>query len=115
MKIMCPRCYHHSGFVTTHALGHMMYGSHDVRFQGCIYIYIYIYIYTYIYIYIYIYLPVNAIVKLPYPWSGGSQQEMFLGPPADNQTRNYDTECSNHHPSLSTLRSKGLTRSKIKW
>ena len=23
------------------------------------------------------------------------------------QTRNYDTECSNHHPSLSTLTSKG--------
>ena len=23
MKTMCPRCYHHSGFVATHALGHM--------------------------------------------------------------------------------------------
>ena len=24
-------------------------------------------------------------------------------------------ECSNHHPSLSTLRSKGLSRIKMKW
>ena len=35
MKTMCPPGYHHNGFVATHALGHMMYGSHDV------YIYIY--------------------------------------------------------------------------
>ena len=27
MKTMCPPGYHHNGFVTTHALGHMMYGS----------------------------------------------------------------------------------------
>ena len=26
MKIMCPPCYHHNGFVATHALGHLMYG-----------------------------------------------------------------------------------------
>ena len=26
MKTMCPPGYHHSGFVVTHALGHMMYG-----------------------------------------------------------------------------------------
>ena len=32
MKTMHPPGYHHNGFVTTHALGHMMYG----------YIYIYI-------------------------------------------------------------------------
>ena len=44
----------------------------------CIYIYIYIYI-----LYIYIY----------YKFS-------FLPPSVDMQTRNYDTECSNHHPSL---------------
>ena len=25
MKTMCPPDYHHSGFVATHALGHMMY------------------------------------------------------------------------------------------
>ena len=30
-------------------------------------------------------LPVNAIVRLPYPWSGDSHgQEMFLAPSADN-------------------------------
>ena len=40
MKTMCPPGYHHNGFVTTHALGHMMYG----------YIYIYIYIYVYIFL-----------------------------------------------------------------
>ena len=26
MKIMCSSGYHHSGFVATHAIGHMMYG-----------------------------------------------------------------------------------------
>ena len=26
-------------------------------------------------------------------------QETFLEPSVDKQTRNYDTECSNHHPS----------------
>ena len=98
-----------------------------------IYIYIYIYIDTYIHIYIYyiyiyihiyinihnnIYtnLPVNAIGRLPQPRRGDSQgQETFLVPSADKQTHNYDTECSNHHPSLSTRRSKGLRHSKMKW
>ena len=28
MKTMCPPSYHHNGFVTTHALGHMMYRCH---------------------------------------------------------------------------------------
>ena len=27
MKTMCPPGYHHNGFVETHALGHMIYGS----------------------------------------------------------------------------------------
>ena len=27
MKTMCPPGYHHNGFVATHALGHMKYGS----------------------------------------------------------------------------------------
>ena len=27
MKTMCPPGYHHNGFVATHALGHMVYGS----------------------------------------------------------------------------------------
>ena len=67
-------------------------------------------------IYIYINLPANAIVRLPYPRSGDSQgQETVLAPSADKQTCSYDRECSNHHPSLSTLRSKGLGRSKINW
>ena len=42
-------------------------------------------------------------------------RETLLAPSANKQTRNYDIECSNHHPSLSTLRSKGLSRSKMKW
>ena len=68
------------------------------------------------FIYIYITnLSANAIVRLPLPRSRDSQvQETFLAPSADKQTRNYDIGCSNYHPSLSTLRSKGLSRSKIK-
>ena len=74
------------------------------------------YLCIYIYIYIHTNLPVNAIVRLPHPRSGDSQgQETFLAPSADKQTHNYDTECSNHHPSLSTLRPKGLSRSMTKW
>ena len=73
-----------------------------------------IYIYIYIYIYIHTTLLVNAIVRLPHPRSGDSKgQETFLAPSTDKETRNYDTECSNHYPSLSTLRSKGLSRSNI--
>ena len=72
--------------------------------------------YIYIYIYIYTNLPVNVIVRLPHPRSKDSQdQERFLAPSAGKQTHNYDTERSNHHPSLSTLRSKGLSRSKMEW
>ena len=80
--------------------------------------YMYMYIY-YIYIYIYIYTTYiqadRQTDRLPHPWSGDSQgQETFLAPYADKQTRNYDIESSNHHLSLSTLRSKGLSRSKMK-
>ena len=40
------------------------------------------------------------LVRLPHPLSRDSQdQEMFLAPSADKQSHNYDTECSNHHPS----------------
>ena len=47
--------------------------------------------------YIYINLAVNAIVRLPHPHNGDSQgQEMFLAPSADKQTRDHDTERSNH-------------------
>ena len=65
---------------------------------------------------IYTNLPMDVIVRLPHPRSGDSQgQETFLSPSAGQQTRNYDTESSNHHPSLSKLRRNGLTRSKMKW
>ena len=76
-----------------------------------IYVYVEIYMNTatsrttweLIYIYTYTSLPVNAIVRLLHPQSGDSQgQETFLAPSADKQTRNCDTDCSNHHLSLST-------------
>ena len=55
MKTMCPPSYHYSGFVATHALGHMMYGLYIYA----VYIYVYIYIRfiykRFIYIYINIY------------------------------------------------------------
>ena len=64
----------------------------------------------------YTHLPANAIVRVPHPRSRDSQgqQETFLASSADKQTRNYETECSNHHPSLSTLGPKGLSCSKMK-
>ena len=65
---------------------------------------------------IYTNLPVNVTARLPHPRSRDNQgQETFLAPSTDKQTRNYDIECSNHHPSLSTLKPKGLSRSKMKW
>ena len=65
---------------------------------------------------IYTNLPVDVIVRLPHPRSGDSQgQKTFLAPSADKQARKYDIECSNHHPSPSTLRPKGLNCSKMKW
>ena len=71
---------------------------------------------VYKYIYIYINLPVNVIVRLLHPRSGDSQgQETFIALSADKQTRSYETECSNHHPSLSTRWPKGLSRSMMKW
>ena len=64
---------------------------------------------------IYIQLPVNVVVRRN-SWNWNSQgQETFLSSSTDKQTRNYDTECSNDWLSLSTLRSKGLSRSKMKW
>ena len=76
----------------------------------------YMQIYMYMYLHIYANVPVNVIVKLPHPRSGDTQgQETFLAPSADKQTRNYDTECSNHYLHLSILRSKGLSCSKMKW
>ena len=31
---MCPSGYHHSGFMTTHELGHMMYGYAMLVFKN---------------------------------------------------------------------------------
>ena len=60
-------------------------------------------------------LLVYAIVRLSDPWTKDSHgQETFLAPSPDNPTRNYDTECSNKHPSISTLSSKGLSCSRMK-
>ena len=65
---------------------------------------------------IYTNLPIDVIVRLPHPRSGDSQGlETFLAPSPDKQTRDHRTECSNHHPSLSTLTSKRLNHSKMKW
>ena len=64
---------------------------------------------------IYTNLPMDIIVRLPHPQSGNSQgQQTFLALSADKQISNFDIECSNHHLSLSTLRPKGLSHSKMK-
>ena len=61
-------------------------------------------------------LPLTVTVRQPYPRGGDIQdQEKFLAPFLDRQTLNYDIECSNHYLSLSTLRPKELSPSKIKW
>ena len=50
----------------------------------------------------YLTLSRHAIVKLPHPQSRHSHgQKTFLAPSVDKQTRNYETECSKHHPSQS--------------
>ena len=65
---------------------------------------------------IYTNLQVSAIVRLPNRWSRYSRSQQTISAlSADKKTRKYDRECSNHHPSLSTLRSKGLSRGKMKW
>ena len=63
------------------------------------YVCIYMYVYIYICIYIHTNLSVNAIVRQAHPRSGDSQgKKTFVTPSADKQSRNYDIECSNHHP-----------------
>ena len=57
---------------------------------------------TYIHIYAcqYANLPRNVIVRLTNPQSGDiHDQETFLAPSPDKWTHNYDTKCSDHHPS----------------
>ena len=85
----------------------------------CIYIYIYIW-YIYIYI-IYVNLPTRPIVRnqntpsiLGLGRRGNPGHKTFLADYSDKKIDNYDKECSNHHPFLSTLRSKGLSCNKIK-
>ena len=61
-------------------------------------------------------LPVDVIIRLPYPRRGDNQaHETFLAPSPDKQTRHYDIEYSNNHPWVSTVRPKGLSLSKMKW
>ena len=50
-----------------------------------------------------------------YLWLLMLHQEMFLATSADKQTLNYDTECSNHHPSQSPQETLGLSHSKMKY
>ena len=58
----------------------------------------------------------NAIVRLPHPWRGDSQdQETFLAPSADNQALNYDKECSNHQNNLFTSECYVQTIPSSKW
>ena len=46
--------------------------------------------------YVYLY----KFTSPPHPHSGNSQgQQTFLALSADNQTCNYDTQCSKHNPS----------------
>ena len=45
VKATCLPGYHHSGFVATHALGHMMYGYTLLLPMNCYYIYFILYIY----------------------------------------------------------------------
>ena len=42
MKTMCPPGYHHSDFVATHALGHMMYVYMNIIYEHNVYMSIYI-------------------------------------------------------------------------
>ena len=65
---------------------------------------------------IYTDLPANVTVRLTYPQIKDIQgQEMISAPFPDNQTQNYDTDCSNHRTWLSTLKPKGLSHSRAKY
>ena len=65
---------------------------------------------------IHINFPVDVIVRIPHLRIGNSQgPDTFVGPSSEKKTCNYDIECSNHHPSFSTLSPKWLSHSKMKW
>ena len=64
-------------------------------------------------------LPVNTIVRLPHLRSGNNQGSgndfstfcaLLTSKPAI-----MTQECSSHHPSLSTLKSKELSHSRMNW
>ena len=64
---------------------------------------------------IYTNFPVDTALRPPTPWSRDSQnKEAFLAPSAGKESRNCRIELSTHHPSLSILRLKGLSFSKMK-
>ena len=64
---------------------------------------------------IYTNLSVNAIVRLPLPWSGYSQgQETSLAPSPDKETHKFHTRVPKPL-CVWTLRSKGLNCRKMKW
>ena len=73
----------------------------------------------YIYLYVYIHkftCECHSQTTSSLEWRPENKgQKTFLAPSAGKQTRNYDIECSDQHPSLSTLRPKGLSRNKMKW
>ena len=96
----------------------VIYFSHLFLYINSVCAYLMIYFYIYIYIYIYKFTSkYHSQNALSLEWRQPRPENVFtfLAPSADKETRNYDTECSNHHPSLSTLRSKGLSRFKMKW
>ena len=66
MKTMCPTGYHHNGFVATHALGHMMYGS----LYG---IYIYVFV---------VCVCVHSVIRLH---STGKKPRSILGTPGTRE------------------------------
>ena len=82
-----------------------------------IYIYIQLYIYAnlYVYVFAYIFKFTSKCYSQSTPSSAWRQPRPGNASSADKQTCNYDTECSNHLLPLSILRSKRLSRSKMKW
>ena len=68
-------------------------------------------IYTYANIYIYIYKFTSKCQSQSTSsseWRKPGLGIVFSTLSAKKQTRNYDTECSDYHPSLSTLKVRGI-------
>ena len=94
--------------ITTMALWQLMHLD-----MWCM-VYIHMYVYTQ-YIYIYNNLPVNAIVRLPILRKEIARARKRFQHPLLTSRPPTMTQCSNYYSFLSTLRSKGLSHSKIKW